>query len=69
MGLVAITGKKHSSLYHGILVLNYVNFAIIVFLYLNLMPIKDSFTGYMLVYNLQKALALSMESSEGLVTF
>jgi len=51
------------------LVLNYVNFAIPVFLYLNLMPIKDSFTGYMLVYNLQKALALAMEFSEGLVTF
>lgn len=58
--------------YHYImsfLVLNYVNFAIPVFLYLNLMPIKDSFTGYMLVYNLQKALALAMEFSEGLVTF
>jgi hypothetical protein len=53
----------------GILVFNYVNCAILVFLYVNLMPIKDSFTGYMSVYNLQKALALAMEFSEGLVTF
>jgi hypothetical protein len=40
-----------------------------VFRYLFLMPIKDSFTGYMLVYNLRKALALAMEFFEGLVTF
>jgi hypothetical protein len=40
-----------------------------VTIYLPLMTIKDSFTGYMLVYSLQKVLALDMEFSEGLVTF
>jgi hypothetical protein len=34
-----------------------------------LKSVVDSFTGYMSVYNLQKALAQAMEFSEGLVTF
>jgi hypothetical protein len=59
--------KDHSSFIMPITKI-FVYFANVT-IYLPLMTIKDSFTGYMLVYSLQKVLALAMEFSEGLVTF